>query len=338
VWAPGARLTYQWLRGGAPIAGATASVYTPTAADVGLVLSVEVTGSLRGFADVERSSAGVTVAALGRLAAGIPAVVGAARPGLTVTAHPGTWPAGAELSYQWVRSGRDIPGATEHEYVVTAADAGHALAVRVTGALPGWDSAAAVSISVTVEMDGQAAPNTEVRPAGSVAVGSKLSASPFVEPGWTATYQWLRDGQPIVGATEATYAPTKADIGHQVQVVVSKMKVGTDSVTVRSAAVTVPKVVPTVTAKLAVNSVKAGSTPKVRVTVKAKGLKAPTGKLTVKYGSKTKTVVLRAAKKGKITVALPGLAKKGTYKVAVSYGGNATAAAKTAKTVKLTVK
>lgn len=42
----------------------------------------------------------------------------------------------------------------------------------------------------------------------------------------TLTRQWLRDGQPIAGATGATYRLTAADRGHRVQLKVTAMRNG----------------------------------------------------------------------------------------------------------------
>ena len=50
AWSPaGVALSYQWLRAGTPISGVTTSTYDPVSADVGQMLSVQVTGSLDGY-------------------------------------------------------------------------------------------------------------------------------------------------------------------------------------------------------------------------------------------------------------------------------------------------
>jgi hypothetical protein len=51
----GATVTYQWLRSGAPIAGAVAASYVPAVEDVGQVLGVVVTGSVPGVAPVSQT-------------------------------------------------------------------------------------------------------------------------------------------------------------------------------------------------------------------------------------------------------------------------------------------
>lgn len=63
---------------------------------------------------------------------------------------------------------------------------------------------------------------------GAAATGSKLSAS---TAGWipadsTFVFQWLRDGQPIVGATTRDYTVTNTDLGRQITVQVVASKTG----------------------------------------------------------------------------------------------------------------
>jgi len=71
---------------------------------------------------------------------------------------------------------------------------------------------------------------------GPVVVGGTLKA---VSAGWspsetTFAYQWLRDGEPIEGATEVSYTTGPADVGTQVSVQVTGSAVGYTSVSVTS--------------------------------------------------------------------------------------------------------
>lgn len=57
TWAPApVALTYQWYAGGVTIPGATSSTYLVDAADVGLVITVQVTGSKTGYTSVSKTS------------------------------------------------------------------------------------------------------------------------------------------------------------------------------------------------------------------------------------------------------------------------------------------
>ncbi|WDG18193.1 phosphatase PAP2 family protein [Microbacterium sp. Clip185] len=93
-WAPApVALSYQWFRGSTPIAGATATAYTATFADVGQTLSVEVTGTKDGYAPQTRAAtaSGVTTAVVSLgdttvTAGGNVTITGAGfQPGETVT-------------------------------------------------------------------------------------------------------------------------------------------------------------------------------------------------------------------------------------------------------------
>lgn len=80
-----------------------------------------------------------------------PGITGPGRVGATLTVVPGVWtPAPVPLSYQWMRAGIAIPGATSASYVVIADDRGKAITVSVTGAKPGYTSVTKTSYTKTV--------------------------------------------------------------------------------------------------------------------------------------------------------------------------------------------
>jgi hypothetical protein len=115
--------------------------------------------------------------------------------------------------------------------------------------------------------------------------------------------------------------------------------VGSQSVLVGT--LTVTKAVPSAKATLAKKKIKTSTKPAVRVKVAHPDLAGPTGKVQVKIvkGSKTvatKTVTLAKRNAGSITVRLPKVAA-GKYRVTASYRGSAQLAAKSAKSVTLTV-
>lgn len=136
-WTPATALKYQWQRNARNISGATASSYTPTAADRGQQLRLRVTGSKAGYTAATRYSA-VTRPGYGVLANTPPRVTGTAAVGRTLTASPGTWSRGTTLRYQWLRDGRRITGATKRTYTVRTADRRKILSVTVSGSKPGY--------------------------------------------------------------------------------------------------------------------------------------------------------------------------------------------------------
>lgn len=68
---PEVTTSYQWLRDGAPIDGATQQDYTPTAADIDASLTLRATGSRAGFDSAVSTSNALTVVEQPALAAGI---------------------------------------------------------------------------------------------------------------------------------------------------------------------------------------------------------------------------------------------------------------------------
>ena len=80
-----------------------------------------------------------------------PTISGTAKVGKTLTAKPGTWkPAPVTLSYQWLRSGKAISGATKSTYKLVKADKGKKVAVQVTGAKSTYASVSKKSAAKTI--------------------------------------------------------------------------------------------------------------------------------------------------------------------------------------------
>jgi hypothetical protein len=130
---PAPTFVYRWLLGGAPIPGATASVYTITSDDAGLSLTCEVTASNHEGA---RSviSAPVHVPGAAPLEVEPPRVSGSPSVGEALSCLRGVWtgtPPPA-FSYQWLRDGTAIPNAAGSVYTVELGDEGHVLACEVT--------------------------------------------------------------------------------------------------------------------------------------------------------------------------------------------------------------
>jgi surface antigen len=147
AWSPSEiELSYQWLRDGVAIKGATKSAYTLVAADKGAGISVEVTGTADGYEPTTASSAPVEVKPGVLSATPVPTISGTAKVGKTLTAVPGTWaPATVKLSYQWLRDGAAIKGATSSTYTLVKADKGARLTVKVKGSKSGFTSVSKTS-------------------------------------------------------------------------------------------------------------------------------------------------------------------------------------------------
>ncbi|MEA5115990.1 MAG: FlgD immunoglobulin-like domain containing protein [Propionicimonas sp.] len=308
-------LSYQWLRDGAAISGATAQTYRVTATDVGRKLSVRVTGSKTGYPSVSKTSAAVTATAASLTATPLPSVSGTAAIGKVLTAGVGTWaPVPVTLAYQWRRDGAAIAGATRSTYTVQLADANTALTVTVTGSKTGYASVARTS-KATATVPGHtltATPTPVV--SGTAKVGSKLTAKPgtWKPSGVTLGYQWYRGGKAIVGATKSTYTVVAADKGTKMSVKVTGSKIGYTAVTTTSKATakvvagTLTAATPKISGAAKVGStltVKPGTWKPAPVTFTYQWLRA--GKV-IKGATKSSYKLVKADKGTKVSVKVTG--------------------------------
>ena len=162
-----------------------------------------------------------------------PSITGTTADEETLTADPGTWTGTGpfDFSYEWQRcDGSDcetIAGATSSEYVLTDADVGFDIQVKVTASnVVGSDSAISPAVGpVTATQPG----NTAVPSIGGTPRdGETLTADPGEWSGtgpFDHTYQWQRCDASgctdIDGATGPTYELTDADVGFDIRVVVT---------------------------------------------------------------------------------------------------------------------
>ncbi|WP_440312451.1 sunset domain-containing protein [Leucobacter chromiireducens] len=316
----GAALSYQWKRAGSAIAGATAASYTLVAADLGKQITVTVTSQLAGFTPAAASVGVGKAVAAGTLTTATPKISGAAVVGTTLKSSVGSWkPGGVALKYQWNRGGAAIPKATGSSYKLTSADAGKKITLSVTGTLAGYGTRTVTSAATgTVLWTLTAAPTPKI--SGTSKVGAKLTASAGA---WkpapvSLSYQWLRNGKAISGATKASYTLTKSDGGAKVSVRITGKKSGYVTVAKTSGTRSIPKVL---------------SSPKPTIS----GSAVVGSKLTVKRGTWTKGTKLstqwlrngaaiRGATGSSYTVGSGDIGKRISVRVTGSQSGYSTAA------------
>jgi hypothetical protein len=187
-----------------------------------------------------------------------PTITGTAKVGETLTAQNGTWSNNpTAFQYQWQRcnaSGAacaNILGATAKTYLLTPADAGRTMRVRVTGI--NAEGAVNARSAPTAVVAPSAAPRNTARPtiSGEPQAGEELTAE---EGSWTNsptsyTYQWQRcdvdvvSCGPITGATGKTYGVRNADVGFRLRVeVVAKNANGSGSALSAPSGFVVPSV------------------------------------------------------------------------------------------------
>ena len=211
-WSPkSARLSYQWLREGLPIAGAISSKYTLTADDLGQQLQVQVTGTIPGnVTDTATSASVVGVAALP--ASKLVTMSGKLAVGGSLAAVAAPLALGATRKFQWLRDGEPISGATDSTYDPLDSDVGHLLEVQVTESVDGYEPVSVTSAPQSVSGGGTAltVPTLTPEPTVGVAVQAEIDSE-------DAAHQWLLDGAEINGAESASYTPVPADAGKQLQ-------------------------------------------------------------------------------------------------------------------------
>ena len=191
--------TYQWLKNGSPISGATNPTYaiaSVTTSDAGNY-SVTVNGICGS--PVTSGNAVLTVntspvitvqpVASQALCEGVPA-------SFSVTAT------GTALTYQWKKNGVNIGGATASTFtipgIVTADGATYTVTISGTCTPPVTSNGSVLTVRELPEILADPASQT-------VCAGAPVTFSVNVGVTTNPTYQWLKNGSPIGGATNPTY-------------------------------------------------------------------------------------------------------------------------------------
>lgn len=244
TWTGNPTFAYQWRRcdasGGAcsNISGATSQSYALTVSDVGSTIRIVVTGTNAGGSTPATSAQTAVVAAAPPAAptnTSPPTISGMAQQDQTLTAGNGTWTGSpTAFAYAWLRcdtAGDNcavISGAVTSTYVVTLADVGFKLRVRVTATNAGGSGVAQSAATATVT---GSVPVNSTLPAitGTAVQGNTLTASNGT---WTNSptsfaYQWRRcdaagaNCSNISGATSQVYTLVVGDVGSTIRVQVT---------------------------------------------------------------------------------------------------------------------
>jgi hypothetical protein len=240
-WTPGnVDLSYVWKANGAAIAGAVGTTFSPTSAEAGKTITVQVNGERTGFKPVVTFSNGVTVAPLAvpdpkpsaQPAAltnvETPVITGGARVGSELLASPGAWSLGdLRYRYSWTIDGTAVP-TNGNRLVVPANALGKTVAVTVTATRPDGSSSSATSTSTSSVRPGRLALSTRPALRGRARVGNVLTVNVgrTMPRGTTASVQWRRDGVRLRVATDLTYRLTRADRGHKLSATITYSRYG----------------------------------------------------------------------------------------------------------------
>jgi hypothetical protein len=240
-------IAYQWQRDGVDIAGQNGTIYVTTQSDVGAVISVVASyvDDLGGTGSVASVST-APVADLNDSPTGAVLISGSAAEDQTLTvSNTLADPDGVgTVSYQWQRDGVDISGATGTTYTLGQDDVGAQISVMASY-IDGQSNPESMASDTTATVA-----NVNDLPSGSL-----LSVPAASTPGTvltinndlldedgisgTVSFQWLRDGVSIAGATGNSYTLTDADMDSNVSVVASYTDDFGTSESLESAAFTV---------------------------------------------------------------------------------------------------
>lgn len=225
--------TFSYYRSGTKITGASGATYPVVAADVGKTLSFRLDVREDGWLPiVQAKSTSTAVVTLKPFASIDPPQV--TQTGLTLTVGSlSSTPAATSYSYQWYRNGVAVKYKTTPTYVLTSADFGKTVTVKVTFRRSGYQSTV---VQAESGLNGQwwiAAASPQPVISGDIHIGGTLTVDSRVytnqHTGATLTegvdvdvaYQWLRNGVAIPagsGGTASTYELTGSDKGKAISV------------------------------------------------------------------------------------------------------------------------
>ncbi|MEV7397542.1 hypothetical protein [Aeromicrobium sp. NPDC092404] len=252
-WFPGdVELRFRWYRGDGGTTGCYSTVmtnwvaipdadrqsYVPTNLDKSKCLMALVTGMKDGFRRETFPNTGSTDwwhvtlpiqdgtfdGQKPTIACDIPPVVGAELSASVVDFVPRP----DSYAYQWYADNVAISGQTGTRIVLSSAEAGKSITVKVTAQRSGFNNRSETSLPCgpvgLMEMTTTTAPVIT----GTPEYGQSLAVDTGL---WEPTpssfsYQWRLDDLPITTATRSTYTLKASDVGHQLTVAVTGAKTG----------------------------------------------------------------------------------------------------------------
>lgn len=217
-------ITYQWKEGGVDIAGATNPTLVLGAAQIGKTITVTASYTdARGTAESVTSAATAAVVNLNDPPTGTVTIAGAASQGSVLTASntladlDGLGP----ITYQWRSNGTAIAGATTATFTPGQAQVGTTITVTANYTDLQGTAEAVTSGPTAAVANVNDSPTGGIAIVGSKTVGSTLTVSSTLADAdglGAFSYEWLRDGVTIGGATAASYVVGAADVGKTVSV------------------------------------------------------------------------------------------------------------------------
>ncbi len=203
--------TYQWRKNGADIPGEDGATYTNTSPVNGDQITCVITSNAACVTGSPATSIAITEVVNPTLPASVSIAVnpaGSVCEGTTLSFTALGVNTGPSPTYQWVRNGLDIPGATGSLFVSSTLEVGDAITCVMTSNQSCVTGSPAISNEISPNVIDVATASVSISqsPSGTVCSGSSVTftATP-VNGGTSPTYQWKKDGEDISGATSAEY-------------------------------------------------------------------------------------------------------------------------------------
>jgi hypothetical protein len=327
VTASGDGLTYQWLRDGSPISGATQASYT-TAATVAADDNAMFTVTISDAVGQVTSMAATLRVDWVRIDVQPHSAIVQEDFGVTLSVDA---VASGTLSYQWRKDGANLAGANTANLPlahIAASDAGSYDCV-ITSQL---DSITVTVTSAAATIQTNAPPTITTNPADVTAVvGDTVSFSVSATGTGTLSYQWRKDGADLGGANGAmlTLMGVAASDAGQYDCVVSN-SIGPSSLPAVSTAATLTiNAAPVITAQPSSTVAAVGSTAHFTVTATASG--------TLSYQWRKGGTNLSGATAAQLDVPVSGASDGGSFDCVVASTLNGTVASTTSAAATLTV-
>jgi VCBS repeat-containing protein len=229
--------SYQWTRDGVDISGATSDSYILGDDDVGAVVEVTVSYTDgEGTSESVSSMGGSATVNVNDAPMGDVVISGVIAEDETLTADISAVTdadglSSASFSYDWMRDGVSIGAADAATYTLSDEDVGAVISVQVSFVDDNGTSETLVSADTVAVANVNDAPSGNVTIIGMETEDQTLFADSStitdIDNGSASsgvvidTYQWLRDGVAITGATTASYTLGDDDVGTEISVTVT---------------------------------------------------------------------------------------------------------------------
>jgi hypothetical protein len=222
-----ADVTYQWMRGGSAIAGATSSTYQLTEADELSQITVQASFTDAGTGQTLNATSNPSGVVLDPPPMLSVSILGTAQENQTLQAIAVASSGDAVITYQWQQFNGttwvNIARATGATYQVVEPNENHQLRVVARSSDPDSGNASATSAPTAAVID--VTPTISVTISGTAQEGQLLSATAIVTSdgdGGQTTYQWQEliasSWVAISGATSASFRATEPVEGRELRV------------------------------------------------------------------------------------------------------------------------